>query len=279
MFQFRGETRMHFRAGARRLRLILAVALAAIVLVPAMSAARASQPTSQVDIAWVTVGNPGNPPDTEVQAADRTSGYGSVPYTYRIGKYDITNTEYAAFLNAVAKTSDPHLLYLPCMDHSQCYGVGSGIARTGSAGNYTYAAQPGRERRPVNYVNFFDTLRFANWMNNGQGDGDTETGAYTLLGGTPVPTNALTVHRNPGAKVALPNDNEWYKAAYYDGQKNRYYDFPGGTDQPMTCALPGPTPNTNNCGLVTAAANPANPGLPSTAGGIYGDVSDVGAYT
>ena len=39
---------------------------------------------------------------------------------------------------------------------------------------------------PVNYVDFYDALRFANWMNNGQGNGDTETGAYTLLGGTPT---------------------------------------------------------------------------------------------
>ena len=36
----------------------------------------------------------------------------------------------------------------------------------------------------MNYVSFYDALRFANWLNNGQGSGDTETGAYTLLGGT-----------------------------------------------------------------------------------------------
>jgi formylglycine-generating enzyme required for sulfatase activity len=128
-------------------------------------------------------------------------------------------------------------------------------------------------------MNLFDTLRFANWMNNGQGDADTETGAYTLLGGTPVPTNALTIRRNPGAKIAVSSEDEWYKAAYYDGKKQRYYDYPAGTDEPMTCALPGPTPNTANCGLVTAEANPDNPGLPSASAWPYGDVSDVGAYT
>jgi formylglycine-generating enzyme required for sulfatase activity len=116
-------------------------------------------------------------------------------------------------------------------------------------------------------------------MNNGQGDGDTETGAYTLAGGTPVPTNAATMRRNPGAKIALTSENEWYKAAYYDGAKGVYYDYPAGTDEPMTCALPGPTPNTANCGLVTAKANPANPGLPSASAWPFGDVTDVGAYT
>jgi formylglycine-generating enzyme required for sulfatase activity len=240
---------------------------------------RAGDAGEPVIIDWVTVGAPGNAPDTEVMAADRTTGYGSVPYTYDIGKFLITNAQYATFLNAVAKDSDPYLLYHPCLEGSQCYQVGSGILRTGSLGSYSYAPEPGRERRPVNYVNLFDTLRFANWMNNGQGDGDTETGAYTLLGGTPVPTNAATMRRNHGAKIALTSEDEWYKAAYYDGTKHVYYDYPGGTDDPMTCALPGPTPNTANCGLVTAKANPNNPGLPSASAWPFGDVTDVGAYT
>jgi formylglycine-generating enzyme required for sulfatase activity len=116
-------------------------------------------------------------------------------------------------------------------------------------------------------------------MNNGQGYASTETGAYTLAGGTPIPTNALNIHRNPGAKTFLPSENEWYKAAYYDVTKKQYYLYPGGTNAPMQCALPGPTPNTANCGLVTAANNPKNPGLPSASAWFFNDVSNVGAYT
>lgn len=264
------------RSVHRRGAVGLAVVLCAVAVVGQSASAARSHETLRID--WVTIGNAGNPADTTVMAADRTTGYGSVPYTYRITKFDITNTQYAAFLNAVTRTSDPYLLFFPCMDRSQCYKLGSGIARTGSAGNYSYAAQPGRERRPVNYVNLYDAMRLANWMNNGQGDASTETGAYTLLGGT-VPINALTVRRNPGAKVFVTSENEWYKAAYYDPKKKRYYAYPAGTDKPMTCALPGPTPNTGNCGLITSEKNPANPGLPSTAGWFYGDVTDVGAYS
>ena len=51
---------------------------------------------------------------------------------------------------------------------------------------------------PVSHISFFNALRFANWLNNGQGDGDSETGAYTLLGATEVPSNWETVTRNPG---------------------------------------------------------------------------------
>ena len=43
---------------------------------------------------------------------DPLTGYGSsVPYTYSIGEFDVTMADYAAFLNAVAATGDPYLLY------------------------------------------------------------------------------------------------------------------------------------------------------------------------
>jgi len=262
----------------RRSTRSLVILLATLIVVAYGHPAVAGSSSGAPSIEWVTVGDPGNQPDTEVMASDRTTGYGAVRYKYQIGKFDVTNVQYAAFLNAVATKSDPHVLYDPCLDTSQCYGIGSGIRRTGSEGNYAYTVEPGRTHRPVNYVNMFDAMRFANWMNNGQGNADTETGAYTLRGGTPVPTNAFAIHRNAGAKVFLPSENEWYKAAYYDPKKKGYYDYPAGTDKPMKCALPGRTPNTANCESVTGTANPANPGLPN-GGWIYNYVTDVGAYT
>ena len=56
-----------------------------------------------------------------------------------------------------------------------------GAARTPVAGDWA--------GRPVNYVSYWDSCRFANWLNNGQptgpqGAGTTETGAYTLNGAT-----------------------------------------------------------------------------------------------
>ena len=65
-------------------------------------------PAQAVTIDWVTVGDPGNVADTTVMtcchAATGTSGYGSVSDTYRISKYEVTNAQYAEFLNAVANT-------------------------------------------------------------------------------------------------------------------------------------------------------------------------------
>jgi len=136
-----------------------------------------------------------------------------------------------------------------------------GITRSGSPGSYTYAVKPGFESKPVNFVSFYDALRFTNWLNNGQGSADTETGAYTLLGGTATPSNGLTVTRNPGANIFLPSENEWYKAAYYDALTATYFDYPAGTNTATVCSAPTGTANRANC---------AN---------AVGGVTDVGAYT
>ncbi len=79
-----------------------------------------------------------------------------------------------------------------------------------------------------NYINWGDGARFCNWLNNGQptgpeGNGTTETGAYTLNGDT---TNLLTEIRNAGAKYVIPTENEWYKAAYYDPSNGTYWIYP-----------------------------------------------------
>ena len=171
-----------------------------------------------VTIPTVPVGNAGNAADTEVML-DGTTGYGSVAYDYRVGRYEVTNAQYAEFLNAKA-ASDPLSLYSGFM------GSLGGITRSGISGSYTYATITGWGDKPVNFVNWYDSIRFANWLNNGQGTGDTETGAYTLLGGTPFPSNGLSITRNAAATWFLPSENEWYKAAYYDPTSSSYFDFP-----------------------------------------------------
>jgi len=92
--------------------------------------------------------------------------------------------------------------------------IAGGITRSGASGSYTYAAKPGFADKAVMYVSFYDALRFANWLSNGQGGGDTESGTYTLLGGMPAPSNGATVARNPGARVFLASEG-WGTAAHY----------------------------------------------------------------
>src|SRR5262249_27401346 len=124
-----------------------------------------------------------------------------------------------------------------------------GITRSGVSGSYAYSTIAGRENMPVGWVSWYDAVRFANWMNNGQGSADSETGAYTLLGGTEIPSNA-PVGRNVGATIVLTSDDEWYKAAYYSAATQSYFDFATGSDVPPTCSAPTVAANMANCGLV-----------------------------
>jgi formylglycine-generating enzyme required for sulfatase activity len=203
-----------------------------------------------VTIDWVTVGAPGNACDPQSQGC-----FGAVADTYLIGKYEVTNAQYAEFLNAQA-ASDPLGLY-----DTRMAGTFGGITQSGSSGSFTYSTVVGRENKPVNFVSFYDTLRFANWLNNGQGGGDTETGAYTLEGGTATPSDGRTLTRNASATIFLTSEDEWYKAAYYDPLSTSFFDNPAGSDTNMSCATPDATPNTANCASAV------------------GDLTDVGSYT
>jgi formylglycine-generating enzyme required for sulfatase activity len=163
-----------------------------------------------VNIDYVPVGNAGN-------AADSSTGslYGAVAYAYQIGKNETTISQYAEFLNAVAKT-DTYGLYSSKMPS----GSINGITQSGSSGSFTYAVNPGSGNKPITHTSWFDAARFTNWMHNGQPVGlqtlgTTEGGAYTLNGAT----SGVSISKNVGATVWIPSENEWYKAAYYDPNK------------------------------------------------------------
>lgn len=101
--------------------------------------------------------------------------------------------------------------------------LGSSILRSGEDGSYTYTAVVGKENEPVRSVNFYDACRFCNWLANGQGSGNTETGSYTLADG-------YTLARTVTATWVIPSEDEWYKAAYYDPETDTYSTYPNGSD-------------------------------------------------
>ncbi len=202
-----------------------------------LAAAALSLPLQAVVIDYVPVGNPANP-------ADPATGYGAVPYSYQMGTYEVTNSQYAEFLNAVAKT-DTYGLYNANMSTA----VRGGIVRSGLAGSYVYTVKANMEDKPVNYTNAYDAARFANWLHHAQPTGlqttaTTEGGAYSLTG------NTGSIVRNSSATVWIPTENEWYKAAYYDptagaGGGDHYWNYPTGSDLQPTLATSDET------GLVT----------------------------
>ncbi|MAT47875.1 MAG: hypothetical protein CMO35_10675 [Verrucomicrobiaceae bacterium] len=166
----------------------------------------ASIPTSPDEPVTVVVEDPGNTADI--------TGFGAVPYPYRIGKYEVTNADFCAFLNAAAKR-DPHSLY-----DSRMTGEQGGITRAGSFGDYRYSPKAGWEEKPVSYVTWETCLRYCNWLSNGRGEGSTEKGAYQIEGGSISLPDHAALSRGKTTKWTLASENEWYKAAYYDPDKD-----------------------------------------------------------
>lgn len=209
--------------------------------------------SATVVIDFVEVGDPGNLEHTVImEAGDKTSGYGRVDYTFRIGEYEVTNSQYAEFLNAVAVT-DTYDLY----DNAMGFLVFGGIVRSGASGSYTYATKLNMGNKPVNIVSWFDVARFTNWLHNGQPVGlqiatTTEDGAYTFAGPETVGP------RNPGALYFLPDEHEWHKAAFYepgavteDGDEWWYYGSRSGDSNDLSIpprALANETGDVSNPG-------------------------------
>jgi len=214
-------------------------------------------PAGAVSIDMVTVGNAGNSNDTV------GNGYGAVAYDYQIGKYDVTIGQYTAFLNAADPTgTNPNGIYRSVMatDANIAGILYTSGASTGS--KYSVMTNSGdSSNRPIAIVTWFDAARFSNWMTNGQGNGSTETGAYNLA----TAAAGVAPAKTPGAAFYIPNENEWYKAAYYSPMLNHgsggYYAYATQSD-------------TDPGNVGGSAANQAN----IRAGGLF-SVSQSGSYS
>jgi len=211
--------------------------------------------SSALNIETVSVGNVGN---TGELSGTGAGGYGpdrvcgAVDYIYNIGKYEVTTGQYTEFLNAVA-TTDTYGLYNILMDSdARPFNRGCNIKRSGTPGSYTYSVASDWANRPVNYVSWGDSARFANWLHNGQPTGSqslatTEDGAY-YLNGAMTDSQLQTISRKTDWQWAITSEDEWYKAAYHknDGVTGNYFDYPTSSDSIPSNVLVEPIDPGNN---------------------------------
>lgn len=259
---------------------------------------------------WAVVGDPGNAPDTLTMTkcpgsctGDGTTGYGAVDYTFRISKTHVTNTQYVEFLNAVDPAGDvaeaalnppfpqpPEVdgIYNPNMSFSSTSNIG--VTRTGgidyTAGATTgskYSVKLGQENYPATWISWNAAARFANWLHNGQGSGDTESGVYNNI---PAAASDPIPEREEGATFFLPSEDEFYKAAYYDPAKNGgsggYWQYGTQSDTAPTAEGPAGGNNSANYAKTDGSPGPSGDtfwqtGFTSLQEGVdY--LTDVGAY-
>ena len=201
-----------------------------------------------VTIDYATVGNPGNPANT--------NSWGAVSDVFQISKYETTNTQYRDFLNAVDSAgTNPNGVYNSLMGSDALGGITfNAAASSGSKYSVKAGTAPSGSayaNMPVLFTTWFSAARFANWLQNGQqaSAASMETGAYTLNN----QVSGAIPARNPGATVYLPSRDEWYKSAFYSGTGSTYKTW-------QTNSNVQPTNTITNLTL----ANAANYGFSST---------------
>lgn len=167
----------------------------AILLSQAAHADTFGSGTSSFEIEFVTIGQPGNPPDDPVNPA------GAVDYAYRMGKYEVSEQ---------------------MIDKANALG-GLGITKDTRGPD-----------KPATSVTWFEAAKYVNWLNTSTGSVPAykfdNLGAFQLWLPTDPGYNAQNLYRNSLAKYFLPSVDEWHKAAYYDPAAGHYWDYPTGSD-------------------------------------------------
>ena len=204
-----------------RLRLFDFVAAVSISAAFTLSAVQAGTITfgsgsNRFNMEFVTIGDPGNAPDTDVNA--RPLNAGSVGYIYGIGKFEVS-------VDMINK-------------YNADFGLDNSLEIT--------TDQLG-EKKPALSVSWNEAARFVNWLNTSTGNHAaykfTTSGVNDNIAlwdaSDTLDYDPLNPYRSKRATYVLPSFNEWYKAAYYNPYNSTYYDFTNGSDTRPTAVTDG----------------------------------------
>jgi formylglycine-generating enzyme required for sulfatase activity len=158
---------------------------------------------NQFDIDFVDISGDSNP----------TSGYGVVDYNYRMGTYEVTNDQWNKFKAEYGTvTGDPSNAY-----DSSPYWTGTNV--------------------PTNRASWYEAAQFVNYLNTSSGyqaaykfTGTQGTSNYAL--GTWSEMDAWegeNLYRHKDAHYFLPTEDEWVKAAYWNGSSIQTYATTDGS--------------------------------------------------
>ena len=161
---------------------------AATFLVAGAQADSVTHGGTTINMDFVDMGYAGNTADS--------TGYGSVGYNYRIGKFEVTANQWASVIAADSN-------------------VGNAGSRAGS--------------QPTASSSWYESAKFANWLTTG----NAYSGAYQFSGsGTLTNVNRATAVSTYGTVYVLPTEDEWYKAAYLKSDGSAYTSYATGDSVP-----------------------------------------------
>ncbi len=235
------------------------VALADLPPIPAGAISAGAQVVNRYGSEYVLIpgGNPG------YRGADQAAnpfyipgsfeGRGVVSYGYGIARTETTVAEWAEFVNAYSPYwgGDPESPTLTTLY----------IGRDQN-GRYSYNDRVARV--PATSMSWLVAATYCNWLTNGKRleRAAFESGAYDLRGidiSSPNPPTAA-ITQNASAAFRLPTVDEWYKAGYFDPNRNGtglagWWLFPNRSASPPVSGLPESGGETN-AGIATQMTDP-----------------------
>ena len=159
---------------------------------------------NQFTIDFVTIGNPGNAADT----TGSPNPAGSVAYTYNIGKYEVSRDMIDKAIGAGALGIQMFVFSDPDRNTSN---------------------------KPAAGISWYEAARFVNYLNISSGSTAAYkfdvSGNFQLWSAGDTGYTANNLFRNSLAKYFLPNNDEWYKAAF-GSPIGSWYNYPTGSDTP-----------------------------------------------
>lgn len=172
---------------------------------------------NQFEIDFVTISGNTNPNNSLPAGSDLRGNefvFSGVDYRFRIGTYEITNSQWTKFTNSVSApiTGSPSVGY-----GLDPYWVGDNM--------------------PNSAVSWYEAAQFVNWLNTSKGyqaaykfTGTQGTTDYTfsIWDATDSGYDASNPYRNANAFYFLPSESEWVKAAYWNGTDLQVYATSSG---------------------------------------------------
>ncbi len=192
---------------------------------------------------WVLVDDRDNIPYKGDDPFSLIEGRGSVPYDFRISRYEITTDDWLEFVHTFSTMSDE---LDELVTGSIRWGAWVDFSYQGPGNRYVHNPQhefPGRA--PIK-VQWRQIAMYCNWLHNGKssdpasihiGAYDTSTFGKHDGGWTDQST------RSCDARFWIPSLDEYLKSAHYDPDKNSqgagWWAYGHSSDEPPVQGLPG----------------------------------------
>ncbi len=189
--------------------ILLSIAVLAFITGIASADTFAEGTANEFTIEFVPISGDTNP----------ASGYGIVNKDYRMGTYEITNDQWNKFKNE--------------------YGLVTGNPSEAYDENATWVST----NVPTNRISWYEAAQFVNWLNidagyqaaykfiSTQGTGDY---TFAMWESGDLGYNESNPYRNSNAFYFLPTEDEWVKAAYWNGTSLQTWATVGDVEPTQT---------------------------------------------